>query len=388
MMAKNSVWPKCAVALWLIVLVYIAAGLVADPYHRSMTPSYHEAVAHWWAGQPVYTGPAGFNYLPVFLLFFSAFDALPLVIGEIAWRCAALAGLALGLRRCIALFVDEDDEQARSFALATALLLPMAFSTLRNGQASAQLAACLLWALSAIGRQRWTAATVWLCLSLVCKPLGLPALGLAAIAFPRLRWRAVAGLALVLLLPYLFKPAAYVGQLYLAFWQNIVDCSDAGVSINDRTFADINGVLRIVGVQLAGKSALALSALAGAGLAALSLRMAKFDDKKIAGLLWLSFAGGYIMLFTPMNELNSYVMLAPALAMWAVHFRARGDARNFRTMLFMVVTIVLLPDVVALVVGKEPGFEFGKSWCPLLTLIFLGVLARRLLAHREASAPR
>ena len=388
MKAKNSVWPKCAVALWLIVLVYIAAGLVADPYHRSMTPSYHEAVAHWWAGQPVYTGPAGFNYLPVFLLFFSAFDALPLVIGEIAWRCAALAGLALGLRRCIALFVDEDDEQARSFALATALLLPMAFSTLRNGQASAQLAACLLWALSAIGRQRWTAATVWLCLSLVCKPLGLPALGLAAIAFPRLRWRAVAGLALVLLLPYLFKPAAYVGQLYLAFWQNIVDCSDAGVSINDRTFADINGVLRIVGVQLAGKSALALSALAGAGLAALSLRMAKFDDKKIAGLLWLSFAGGYIMLFTPMNELNSYVMLAPALAMWAVHFRARGDARNFRTMLFMVVTIVLLPDVVALVVGKEPGFEFGKSWCPLLTLIFLGVLARRLLAHREASAPR
>jgi hypothetical protein len=374
---------KLAAALWLIVLVYIAIGLAGDPYHRSMTPSYHEAVAHWWAGQPVYTGPAGFNYLPVFLLFFSAFDALPLTVGEIAWRCVALVGLALGLGRCIALFVDDAGERARSFALATVLLLPMAFSTLRNGQASAQLAACLLWALSAIGRQRWTVATVWLCLSLVCKPLGLPAIGLAAMAFPRLRWRAVAGLTLVLLLPYLFKPAAYVGQIYLEFWQNIVDCSDAGVSINDRTFADINGVLRIVGVQLAGKPALALSALAGVGLAALSLLMASFADKKIAGLLWLSFTGGYIMLFTPMNELNSYVMLAPALALWAVYFRARGEAANFKAMLFMVVTIVLLPDVVALVVGKEPGFQFGKSWCPLLTLIFLGVLMRRLVALRK-----
>lgn len=383
MMEKNGLGFKCAVALWLIVLVYIALGLAADPYHRSMTPSYHEAVANWWAAQPVYTGPAGFNYLPVFLLFFSAVDWLPLAIGEIAWRCVALAGLAFGLWRCIALFVDDDDERARSFVLATVLLLPMAFSTLRNGQSSAQLAACLLWALSAIGRQRWTAATVWLCLALVCKPLGLPALGLAAMAFPPLRGRAAAGLAVVLLLPYLFHPAAYVGQIYQEFWQNIVDCSDAGVSINDRTFADINGVLRIVGLQLAGKPALVLSAAAGGGLAALSLLMAKFDDKKIAGLLWLSFTGGYIMLFTPMNELNSYVMLAPALAMWAVHFRARGDARNFKAMLFMVATIVLLPDVVALVVGKEPGFEFGKSWCPLLTLIFLGVLTRRLVAQRK-----
>ena len=382
MMEKNDLGFKCAVALWLIVLVYIALGLAADPYHRSMTPSYHEAVANWWAAQPVYTGPAGFNYLPVFLLLFSVFDWLPLAVGEIAWRCVALAGLAFGLWRCLALFVD-DGARARSFALATVLLLPMAFSTLRNGQASAQLAACLLWALSAIGRQRWTAATIWLCLALVCKPLGLPALGLAAMAFPPLRGRAAAGLAAVLLLPYLFHPAAYVGQIYQEFWQNIVDCSDAGVSISDRTFADINGVLRIVGLQLAGKPALVLSALAGVGLAALSLLMAKFDDKKIAGLLWLSFTGGYIMLFTPMNELNSYVMLAPALAMWAVHFRARGDARNFKAMLFMGVTIILLPDVVALIVGKEPGFEFGKSWCPLLTLIFLGVLTRRLVALRK-----
>ena len=382
MNAKSSVWFKCAVVLWLVVFTYIAVGLGGDPYHRSMTPSYHEAVGHWWAGQPVYTGPAGFNYLPVFLLLFSAFDGLPLVVGEIAWRFVAFAGLALGLWRCISLFVSDAREQTSSFALATALLLPMAFSTLRNGQSSAHLAACLLWALCCIGQQKWTGATIWLCLSLVCKPLGLPAIGLAAMAFPLLRGRAVVGLVVVLLLPYLFNPATYVNQIYLEFWQNIVDCSDAGVSIRDRTFADINGVLRIVGLQLTGKSALALSALAGVGLAALSLLLAKCADKKLGGLFWLSFTGGYIMLFTPMNELNSYVMLAPALSMWAVYFQARRDAWNFRGVLFMAITIIALPDLVAVVLGKETGFEFGKSWCPLLTLIFLGVLTQRLVATR------
>ena len=388
MNAKISIWFKCAVVLWLVVLAYIALGLAADPFHRSMTPSYHEAVGHWWAGQPVYTGPAGFNYLPVFLLLFSAFDAVPLVVGEIAWRFVAFAGLALGLWRCISLFVANPQEQTRSFALATVLLLPMAFSTLRNGQSSAHLAACLLWALWCIGRQRWSAATIWLCLSLVCKPLGLPALGLAAMAFPRLRMRAVVGLALVLLLPYLFNPAAYVNQIYLEFWQNIVDCSDAGVTIGDRTFADLNGVLRIVGLQLSGTWALGVSALAGICLAALSLLLAGGEDKKIGGLFWLSFTGGYIMLFTPMNELNSYVMLAPALSMWAVCFQTRGDARNFKAMLFMVITIIFLPDLVAAVFGKEPGFEFGKSWCPLLTLIFLGVLTQRLVAMRARVSER
>ena len=51
-------------------------------------------------------------------------------------------------------------------------------------------------------------------------------------------------------------------------------------------------------------------------------------------------------------------------------------------MLFMAMTIIFLPDLVALVFGKETGFEFGKSWCPLLTLIFLGVLTQRLVAMR------
>ncbi|MBS1228604.1 MAG: hypothetical protein H6R17_1881 [Proteobacteria bacterium] len=383
MNAKNSVCFKCAVLLWLVAFTYIAVGLGGDPYHRSMTPSYHEAVAHWWAGQPVYTGPAGFNYLPVFLLFFSAFDGLPLVVGEIAWRFLAFAGLALGLWRCISLFVSDAREQTSSFALATALLLPMAFSTLRNGQSSAHLAACLLWAFCCIGQQKWTGATIWLCLSLVCKPLGLPALGLAAMAFPQLRGRAVVGLVVVLLLPYVFNPASYVNQIYLEFWQNIVDCSDAGVAIGDRTFADLNGVLRIVGPQLTGTWALWTSALAGVAMAALSLLLAKCEDKKISGLYWLSFAGGYIMLFTPMNELNSYVMLAPALSLWAVCFQAQRDARSFYAMLFMAITIIALPDLVAVFLGKEPGFEFGKSWCPLLTLIFLGVLTQRLIAMRE-----
>ena len=383
MNAKNSLWFRLAIALWGIALAYLAIRTNVDPLSHSMTTGYHPAVAHWWAGQPVYRGPTGFNYLPAFLLLFSVFDWLPLALGELSWRFVAVAGLAVGLWRCVSLFAADAEQQVRSLALATALLLPMALSALRNGQSSAHLAACLLWAFWCIGKQRWNGAMIWLTLSLLCKPLGLPAIGLAAMAFPRLRWRALLGVAVVLLAPYLFQSTCYVNEIYADFWRNIVDCSNPG----QRTFADINGVFRIVGLQVTGNWALGLSALAGLLMAALSLLMVRFDDTKISGLFWLGLTGGYIMLFTPMNELNSYVMLAPALAMWAVFWRERGEARNLNAMLLMVVTIVLLPDLVAIIFGRDRGFEFGKSWCPLLTLIFLSAITRRLCAMRSLLAP-
>ena len=73
--------------------------MLNDPSFRSMTPSYHETVVRWWAQQPIYTGPAGFNYLPVFAVLFTPIEALPLSLGEIVWRALAMGGLALGLWR-------------------------------------------------------------------------------------------------------------------------------------------------------------------------------------------------------------------------------------------------------------------------------------------------
>jgi hypothetical protein len=94
--------------------------------------------------------------------------------------------------------------------------------------------------------------------------------------------------------------------------------------------------------------------------------------------LWLGFTGIYIMLFTPMNETNSYVMLAPALGLWAWWHVAHGATRTAQVIAAMPLTMALLPNLIRPVFGKINGNEFAKFWDPLLTLIFLGILLWRM----------
>lgn len=100
-------WRSVAWAIWLIPMALVVGIVISNPLARSVTPIYHDAVTNWWAQQPVYTGSSGFNYLPLFLPGFGLFALLPLVICEILWRWAALAGLGFGLWRCTNLIASK-----------------------------------------------------------------------------------------------------------------------------------------------------------------------------------------------------------------------------------------------------------------------------------------
>ncbi|MCB1931139.1 glycosyltransferase family 87 protein [Accumulibacter sp.] len=386
-MENQGQWRLVALAIWLLPAALIFGIIVADPLSRSVTPIYHEAVENWWSLQPVYSGSGGFNYLPPFLPGFSLFASLSQEICEILWRSAALAGLGFGLWRCTRLMTSAPGDCYQLFALVSVLSLPIGLSAIRNGQSSAQLAACLVLAACFLHRQRWWMATAWLSLALVCKPLALPAIGLAAVAFPGLWWRALLGTLAVLMAPYLLAPAGYVNELYAAFASNLVDCFEPP----GRTFADLNGILRVWNVKLSGTPSLLVRVAAGLAMAItiwFSARRAT-DFRRV--LLWLGFSGSYIMLFTPMNEANSYVMLAPALGLWAGWYVVHGKTRMVQTVALISLTIMLLADLIGLFLGKPIRNEFDKFWSPLMTLVFLGILAveakRTVTGSRQPPAP-
>jgi hypothetical protein len=367
-MKNERHWYWIALLLWLIPAVTITLLIAVHPLYRSMTPSYHESVENWWAHKAVYTSPAGFNYLPSFLPFFGLVAWLPLAVSEIIWRWLAFAGLGYGLWRCTCQLTATN--RYRAFAVVTVLSLPISLSALRNGQSSAQLAACLVLAAWCLHQQRWWRTTLWLCLALVCKPLGIPAIGLAVMAFPKLWWRASIGVAAVLVGPFFLAPPMYVNDLYIAFAGNLVNCFDTG----ERTFADLNGVLMVLDIKLTGMSSLIVRLSAGAlmAVAALFTQGLGKDIRRV--LFWLGFTGIYIMLFTPMNEANSYVMLAPALGLWGWWHYEHKATRTFHAIMFMSLTMFLLPDVIGLISGKYNANQFAKFWNPLMTLVFLGIL--------------
>jgi hypothetical protein len=105
-------------------------------------------------------------------------------------------------------------------------------------------------------------------------------------------------------------------------------------------------------------------------------------------LIWLGLTGVYIMLFTPMNEVNSYVMLAPALGLWTYWHVIQGARRTALAIAALSVSMVLLPNFVRPLFGHHIGNEFGKFWCPLMTLVFLGILLRRMKHGPERKAPQ
>ena len=267
--------------------------------------------------------------------------------------------------------------------MTTALSLPIGLSALRNGQSSAQLAACLLLAAWYLFEKRWWWATLWLCLSLVCKPLGVPAIGLAVMAFPRTWWRVSLGVLVVMGLPYLLAPTGYVNQLYTAFAANLVDCFNP----SGRTFADLNGVLMVLNLKLDGLPSLAVRVIAGCAMAIGCWRTRDYVPDSKRALIWLAFTGIYIMLFTPMNEGNSYVMLAPSFGLWALWSVKSGKRTMAKLIGLISILIVVLPDIVGLVLGKDFANEFAKFLYPLLTLLFLGILLTQMQRnHAETVA--
>lgn len=363
-------WAACL--LWLIPAVVVAAKVSLYPNRWDVNEIYHDAVTSWWAHEDVYTGPKGFNYLPLFLPLYGLFDSMPFGMDEILWRWVAFAGLGIGLWRCCGLMAPAN--RWRAFTLVTVLSLPICLSALRNGQSSAHLAACLVLAAWCLHSERRGWATLWLCLALICKPLGIVAIGLAVMTFPHLWWRMAIGLVAVVSATYLFGPPAYVSQQYLEFTRNLMQCFDT----SGRTFADLNGLLMVLGLKLSGIPSLVVRVAAGAGMAVGCWYLGRFEGDLRRTFLWLGLTGSYIMLFTPMNESNSYVMLAPAYGLWACWFLERGEKRTAQGIAFISLTSAVLSEIVRLFFGKITGNQFDKFWMPLMALVFLGILISQI----------
>ena len=79
------------------------------------------------------------------------------------------------------------------------------------------------------------------------------------------------------------------------------------------------------------------------------------------------------MLFNPMTEANSYVILAPAMGVWAAWFLF-AEVEHARWLgwglLGMVLSMGLLPNVVRPLFGNY----FALFWHPCLTIVFLTLI--------------
>jgi len=290
-------------------------------------------------------------------------------LGEVLWRCCAAAALGFGLW-CLVRSVFDSEPQ-RPFLIATIVAMPLCMLSLRNGNANALFAGIVLWSVVAVLKQRWWLATVLMVMATAVKPLGLVLVLLAPLYYAPMRWRLVVAFVALFLFPFLFGRPAYVWSQHLEAWRNLQACA----VVTENRFADINGLLRTFGTEFKPATSKLVRVAAGALTAVLWCWGARRLHGPLPALWFYALATAYLMLFNPMNEANSYAILAPALGIWTAYFLCRPDQASTRrlgwALLLMGLSMGLLPNILYHWLGNY----FSLFWHPFMTILFLLLLA-------------
>ncbi|HEX4120445.1 MAG TPA: glycosyltransferase family 87 protein [Verrucomicrobiae bacterium] len=357
-----------AFLLWIVPMLVIAALVVHAPLKHTVTMgSYHPSAENWWKRQSLYVGPSGMNYLPHFAILYTPFNLLPLALSEVLWRFCAAASLAGGLWLLARELFGAESE--RPFLWATILAMPLSLGALRNGNANAIFGGVTLLAIVATLQKRWWLAVGWMVLATALKPLGIVLLLLTSIYYAPVARRLPAVVIALVIFPFFFGSPQYVLSQYREAWHNLGACA----VVTDNRFADLNGLLRTFGAPLSPRTSTIVRVLAG-GITALAWLWGASRLQPAVRCLWLyALATAYLMLFNPMTETNSYVILAPALAAWGAYFLF-SDQPPRRPLGWACVFIALSMPVLPNILRPFFGNYFALFWHPAMTLVFLAML--------------
>lgn len=274
---------------------------------------YWPATRTWWAASgDLYTeGIAGFLYLPQSIWLFTPFAYLPFELDQILWRLFGLALVAVGLRRLARHALPS--QQGAVFAWASVLSLFCAFSATNTGQTNLHLVGFMLQACADVIEKRWTRAAVWLWLGMLAKPIALVLILLCAALKRELRWKLLVGAVVFAVLPFVHWDPAYASEQYGLAFQKLERAGQPG----EKLYVNLYWLLRTVGLQI--PESLRMPVAAVFALATLAACRLGFRRRGAVRGAWLmtALAACYMVLLSPRTETNTYVILAPFVALSA-----------------------------------------------------------------------
>ena len=370
-------------ALWAVFAVVVAVNRFSElPIEGNVFLYYRDAAVRWMEGQPLYNGTGcGVIYLPQAYVLSTPFTLLPFNWGGAIWRILNIALFAVGVWQFARL--ASRGTSRNLFAWVSLPVILLSWSAARHGQMTMAMGGMMLLAVADLADQRWWRATLWLVLGVVLKPLALVLVLLAAVLYPRTSWRLLVGAGLALTLPLLAQHPAYVLDQYVLAVKELGIAARVGGEVE---FAHLFWLLRAAGLDIpaAGQTAIRLIAavltLAVCWLAVRRCRPAE------AGVILYTLAVGYLMLFNPRTENNTYCLLAPALGVFAAQAVVAGHRLHTA---FSVGLVALF--LASYPLGKALSDQ-GVVWIkPLLCTVFLALVLCQLsstLRRQPASTVR
>jgi hypothetical protein len=367
--------------LWGLYAVVVACLMYNGPRSYQIYSVYHAAGGRWLAGEPLYDGTGwGFIYLPQSAVLFSPFSCLPYPWAATLCRILNIAVFAVGVRRFLR--YAGRDGSVDLFLPGSLLIMPLAITSARHGQMTLAMGAMMLLAIPDLLDRRWWRAALWLTLGLALKPLIVVLVLLVVVLYPQVSWRLAVGLAALLAFPFLTQHPWYVLEQYRQCVQMFDDAQKYALT-HAGEYAQLFWMLKSVGVDIPeiGQTALRLLA-AVLALAVCQAVRPRCTPSRFAVLL-LTISVVYLLLFNPRTERNTYSLLAPSLALFAVQAFSSGRRIQAAALLGIVAFYFFSYPL-----GK---YYFGSPtvWIkPLLCLLFVvvagGQFYRELTGRKRA----
>lgn len=337
-------WNIAALAGWIIIFLGLAVRTLANPNRATAFTVYRLAGNHWLTAQHLYGDWRGFVYSPVAAVFFAPFGLLPPGLGNLCWTWLNAGIFLLGVRALLGSGIYPGIKPGYH-GIVYLLLVPLVLGNLDTGQANPTVIGLLLLAVAAVPGERWNVAALCIAAATYIKiyPLAV-GLILFLMAPRRLGWRLLLALVVLGFLPFLFQHWSYVSQQYHEWISTR--------SADDRRLYPIKDVpldlwfllVRLGHLPIPGFAYTAFQMLSGGAIALFCLLgvWKKWPHELLlAGIL--AFVCVWMTLCGPATELQTYVLLAPAVVLTLMDaFLPSSRPLWLRTGLLLVYLLMVL----------------------------------------------
>ena len=372
-------WNMGAVAVWIIIFLGLAVRTLANPSRATAFTVYRLAGTHWLGAQHLYGDWRGFVYSPLAAVFFTPFGLLPPGLGNLCWTWFNAAIFLLGVRALLGSGIYPGIKP-RYHGIVYLLLVPLVLGNLDTGQANPTVIGLVLLAAAAVPAERWSVAALCIAAATYLKiyPLAV-GLILFLLAPRRLGWRLLLALLILGILPFLFQHWSYVSQQYHE-WISTRTADDRRLyPIKDVPLDLWFLLVRLGHLPIPGFAYSVFQVLSGGAIALFCLAgvWKKWPrERLLAGIL--AFVSVWMTLCGPATELQTYVLLAPAVVLTMIDLFLRGRTPRLSSGLATVYFLMLLA------VARTSFWPSQKSlWIfaiqPVAAVIFLSLCVAWLL---------
>lgn len=315
--SDQSYWHRkayfAAWLLWALLLAFVIGYTATHLGKRTVTPSYWNAAKAWVEGRELYDGTGrGFIYFPQSAILQIPFAFLPFGAAEILWRLINIGLLSLSCCVSSGFFKNKNRDQV--FLIITLITIPLAFSSARNGQANLLIISLMLLMIHFMLKDCWWTAVSISAIGLCIKPFMIVPISLFSGIFPRkFLLRSIPMLVLVAALPYLTQRPEYATGQIQACIQSLKATAEIGRSVE---YAYIFSMLRVWGFDFFNTTESLLTLLAALFFYVYCLLIAR-NSQKLGIITAMGASAVFILLFNSRTEHNTYVLIAPFLAIFA-----------------------------------------------------------------------